>query len=100
VQGAVTKQVLPDVPAFARTTIRGTFQVSVRVTVAPDGDVLNAALDSPAISRYFAILSLQAAQNWKFKPAQVEGRAVSSVWVLRFQFSQTGTEVTPIETSP
>jgi TonB family protein len=100
VQGAVAKQVLPDVPAYASATIRGTFQVSVRVTVAPDGNVLNAALDSPAVSRYFANLSLQAARNWKFKPAQVDGRLVSSVWVLRFQFSQAATRVTFVETSP
>jgi TonB family protein len=74
--------------------------VTIRVTVDPGGNVSNAAFDSPGPSKYFAKLALQAAQHWKFKPAQVDGQAVSSVWILRFQFRQTATEVTPVEASP
>jgi hypothetical protein len=51
-------------------------------------------------SKYFANLGLQAARHRTFKPAQVVGQAVSSVWVLRFQFGQGGTDVTPSEASP
>lgn len=99
-KGAVTDRVLPDVPQSASMTIRGTVEVRVRVTVGPSGNVSNATFDSPGPSRYFANLALQAAQHWRFKPAQVDGQAVTSVWVLRFQFRQTATEVTPIEASP
>ena len=49
---------------------------------------------------YFAKLALDAARRWKSKPAQVNGRAVSSVWLLRFDFGPTGTEGTPAETAP
>jgi serine/threonine-protein kinase len=100
VKGAVVERVLPDVPRSASMTIHGKVEVRIRVTVDPSGDVSNAAFDSPGVSKYFANLALQAARNWRFKPAQVDGQAVSSVWILRFQFRQTGTEVTPVEASP
>jgi TonB family protein len=74
--------------------------VRVRITVDPNGNVSNAALDSLGPSRYFANLALQAAQDWKFKPAQVDGQSVRRVWILKFDFRQTGTEVTQVETSP
>jgi TonB family protein len=100
VKGAVAERVLPDVPQSARTTIWGTVEVRIRVTVDPSGDVSNATFDSPGVSKYFANLALQAARDWRFKPAQVDGQTVSSVWILRFQFRQTATEVTPLEASP
>jgi TonB family protein len=83
-----------------RETIHGKIQVSIRVTVDAGGNVSNAAVDSPGPSKYFAKAALQAAQQWRFKPAQVNGQAVSSVWVLRFEFGKTATEVTPVEVTP
>jgi TonB family protein len=100
VKGAVAERVLPDVPRSASMTIQGKVEVRIRVTVDPSGDVSNAAFDSPGVSKYFANMALQAARNWRFKPAQVDDQAVTSVWILRFQFRQTGTEVTPVEASP
>jgi TonB family protein len=100
VKGAVAERVLPDVPRSASRTIQGKVEVRIRVTVDPSGDVSDAAFDSPGVSKYFANLALQASRNWRFKPAQVDDQAVSSVWILRFQFRQTGTEVTPVEASP
>jgi serine/threonine-protein kinase len=100
VKGDVAERVLPDVPEKVRATIHGKVPVSIRVTVDPGGNVSNAAVDSPGPSKYFAKLALQAAQQWRFKPAQVKGQAVSSEWVLRFVFGQTATEVTPVEVTP
>lgn len=99
-KGAVAEQVMPDVPEKVRATIHGKFQVSIRVAVDAGGNVTNAAADSPGPSKYFAKAALQAAQRWRFKPPQVNGQAVSSEWVLRFEFGQAATEVTPVETSP
>jgi TonB family protein len=73
--------------------------VKVRVTTDPDGQVSNATLDSPGPSKYFARVALEAAQRWRFQPAQVDGHPVSSVWMLQFQFTQAGTEVTPVQTA-
>jgi TonB family protein len=100
VQGSVAERVLPNVPESARMTIRGTVKVSIRVTVDSSGDVSNATFDSPGASKYFANMALHAARDWKFKPAQVDGQSVTSVWILRFQFRNTATEVTPVEASP
>jgi TonB family protein len=100
VKGAVAEQVLPDILPSARESIHGQFSLSIRVTVDPSGAVSTAAVDSPGPSKYFAKVALKAAQQWKFKPAQVDGQPVSSVWILRFLFTQTETEVTPIEESP
>jgi TonB family protein len=100
VKGEVAQRVLPDVPRKASATIRGTAKVGIRVAVDTSGNVSNAALDSPGSSRYFSNLALQAARQWRFKPAQVGGQAVSSQWILEFQFRQSGTEVAPVQVSP
>ena len=96
-KGAVAKRVLPDVPQTSRMTVRGTVPVSIRVTADSSGNVSNAIIDSPGVRRYLANLALQAARGWKFEPPQVDGQAVTSVWILRFQFRKTGTDVIPVE---
>jgi TonB family protein len=100
VQRGVRQKVLPDVPQSARDTIRGTVRVSVRVAVDPSGSVVEATLDSPGPSRYFANLALQAARRWKFWPEEVDGRHVSNEWILQFEFSRTATEAFPGQVTP
>jgi TonB family protein len=100
VQGEVLKEVLPDVPQKARDTIQGTVRVSVRVGVDPFGSVVGATLDSPGPSKYFANLALQAARRWEFRPAEVDGRCVSSEWILRFEFNGTATKAFPVQAAP
>jgi TonB family protein len=83
----VVQQVVPNVPQTASETIHGTVGVSVRVKVDASGNVVGADLDSPGPSKYFARLSLEAAQRWKFAPSgQNPGRA----FVLHFEFRNTG----------
>jgi TonB family protein len=98
--GQVAQQVLPDVPASARNTIRGKVAVGVRISVDSKGNVTQAELDSPGPSKYFARLALEAAQQWKFEPPRMEGRGVLSDWLLRFEFTGSGTKVVPRETAP
>lgn len=99
-KGAVVERVQPEVSRNASKTIQGKVKVTIRITVDASGNVSNAAFDSSGPSKYFANLALQAARQWKFKSAQVGGRAVPSVWILRFQFGRDGTEITPAEVSP
>jgi len=96
-QGSVLEQVLPDVPVSARNTITGKIRVSVRVTVSPAGEVTDTALTNPGPSKYFARLAEEASRRWKFKPAEADGQPVASAWILRYQFTQSGTEVVPEE---
>ena len=100
IQGAVSERVLPNVPRNARDTIQGKVKVTVRVLADSTGDVSTATLENPGPSKYFASLAIAAARRWKFKPAQVDGKPVSSKWTLRFRFGRAATEVVPVETSP
>jgi TonB family protein len=96
----VVEQVMPDLLPGAVASIHGQVNVKVRVAVDATGAVSNAALDSPGPSKYFANAALEAARRWRFKAAQAKGQAVGSVWMLQFQFKQSGTDVTPIEVTP
>lgn len=88
--GAVLQKVLPQVPESARRTITGTIRVRVKASVDSAGNVTEATLDSPGPSAYFARLSQQAAEKWKFAPAQA-----SSQWLLHFSFTSHSTDATP-----
>ena len=100
VKGAVAYQAVPHVPQHISDDIQGRIRVGIRVQVDPDGKVSDATIDLQGPSRYFANQALQAARDWKFRPARVDGRAVASTWTLQFRFGQTGTTITPTETSP
>jgi len=91
---------MPDVSRSAQNTITGRFRVSVQVEVDASGNVWEAKLVSPGPSKYFASHALAAARGWKFNPQQVDGRAVASEWILRFQFARANIQVFPAETEP
>jgi TonB family protein len=100
VKGEVAHQVLPTVPQKARDTIRGTLKNSIRVHVDPAGGVSEASVDKPGPSQYFAKLATNAARGWKFTAAKAGGQNIASEWVLRFEFTQGGTKVTPAQVAP
>ncbi len=100
VKGEVASQATPNVPQPILDTVQGHVRVRIRVQVDSQGKVADAAIDDPGTSRYFAAKALASARNWKFTPAQVGGHSAASAWILHFQFGQTGTTITPIETAP
>ena len=100
VHGEVLNQVLPDVSDKARSTIWGTVRVAVKVHVDPVGNVAGAELDSPGPSRFFADKALQAAKNWDFAPAKLDGHNVASDWVIKFHFTPSAIKVYPTEERP
>lgn len=99
-KGEIAERVMPDVSANANRTIRGKVDVNVRVDVDASGAVENARFESRGPSRYFAARALEAARKWRFKPAERDGKAVPSAWLLRFQFRRSGPEATGTEVSP
>jgi TonB family protein len=99
-KGAVAQQVMPDVPEKAIRTIQGKVKVSIQLNVDPSGAVSDASIASQGPSKYFANLALEAAKSWKFMPPQANGQGIASVWVLHFDFRQSGVDVTPTEQSP
>ena len=99
-RGKVLQEVSPDVSPGSRRTITGHVKVSVEVSVDTFGNVSQARLVSSGPSKYFANQALTAARRWKFTPARVNGQALPSEWILRFQFGRTSTQVLPAETKP
>ena len=83
-KSTAAREVQPDVPASAMMTIVGKINVTIRLAVDENGNVTGAAFESAGPSKYFANKALDAARQWKFKPAQSEG----------------GIDVTPTETAP
>jgi protein TonB len=86
---AVIQQVMPDVLPKALASIHGKVNVRVRVTVNSAGAVSDATFESEGPSQYFAKAAMQAAEKWKFKPAQ----AAPGKWILHFQFTTEGADV-------
>jgi TonB family protein len=99
-QGEVLSQVMPEVSTKARATIRGTVHVAVKLRVDTAGNVASAELFSPGPSRYFADQALQAAHRWDFAPAKVDGHAVPSEWVVRFEFTPFNTKAHSTQSTP
>jgi TonB family protein len=97
--GEVLNQVMPEISQRARSTIRGTVRVLVKVHVNSSGSVTGADLAS-APSRFFADAAVQAARRWDFAPPKVGGQNVASEWLLRFEFTQSDAKVFPLQTSP
>jgi len=82
---SVEHQVLPKVSEKARSTIRGTVRINVRVALNSDGSVASAELDSAAPSQFFAKLALDAARQWKFAPSSEPSA------IIHFDFTNTST---------
>jgi TonB family protein len=99
-QGTVAHQVMPEVSNAALRTVHGKLKIRIKVTVDSSGNVVLAKFDSRGPSKYFAERTLEAARQWKFKPAQIDGRGVPSEWILRFEFTRSGATVYPAQTFP
>jgi len=92
-QGKVLQQIEPVVSKSARNTVSGTIRIKVKVSVDASGNVDNATVITEGPSKYFARQAMEAAEQWKFAPAQANGQAVPSAWILHFGFRRSGTEV-------
>jgi TonB family protein len=99
-KGAVAHRVVPEVPAYARNTIRGTVSMAIRVMADATGQVTNATFKSGGSSKYFERTALDAARGWKFKPPLKDGQPVESAWLIHFKFRQSGTETAAVEETP
>jgi TonB family protein len=100
VQGNALSQIMPEVSQNALHTVTGRIKVGVEVAVDASGKVSSARLKSAGPSQYFSTRALAAARQWKFNPAHVNGQAVASEWILRFQFARTSMQVFPTELKP
>jgi TonB family protein len=91
-QSAAIKKVQPVYPPIAKAAgAQGVVQV--RITVNETGDVINAEIISgPPLLREAA---LEAAQQWKFNPTEINGKPVKVSGVLTFNFTLSNSGAAP-----
>lgn len=92
-KGAVASRVMPNVAPGARDSMRRPVQVDVRVMVDAKGRVTSAQSVTHSRGNYWARISQQAAEGWKFKAPVSGGRPRDSYWMLLFQYNRGRTEV-------
>jgi hypothetical protein len=96
-KGAVLKRVLPNVAPGAVQSMRRPVQVDVRVSVSSKGTVSSALCVTQRRGNYWAKISQQAAEEWKFKAPVREGQAQASQWMLLFQYNHGRTDAVATE---
>jgi hypothetical protein len=64
----------------------------VRVSVNSNGTVSSAQCVTQSRGNYWAKVSQQAAEGWKFKAPVSQGQAQDSYWMLLFQYSRGKTD--------
>jgi protein TonB len=67
-------------------------RVQVRVTIGPDGRVIDVALISATNDAFWQVTRQQALRHWHFRPATVDGRPVqdSKLMSLVFRITDQG----------
>lgn len=98
--GVVLNQILPDIPDKALATITGKVRVTVLAHVDAAGNVSDAEFENPGPSKYFADAALKAVRRWEFSSPEVGGRSIPSEWLVRFEFSPSGIQAFPTQSSP
>lgn len=96
-RGAVVKRVLPSVAPGARQSMRRPLDVEVRVSVNARGTVSNTTYLTQGPGNYYARISHQAAEEWRFQSPVTNGEPQASEWLLRFHFDRSHVEVTATE---
>jgi hypothetical protein len=81
------KEVTPTVPITLRKAL-GNDEVNVDVRVEVDSNGQVKKLEAPESSRHadFVKLASDSAKHWKFEPARLRGKQVSSNMLLHFRF--------------
>jgi len=95
--GAVLKQVMPNISSKATEGMREPVEVELHVSVNDEGTATNAEYRSQGPGNYFARVAKQSVLRWKFQPPVKDGQARSSVWTVRFRFGREETDVTATE---
>ena len=61
-------------------------RVQVRVTIGPDGRVIDVVLISATSDAFWRVTQQQALRHWRFRPATVDGRPVQDTRVMSLVF--------------
>lgn len=86
------RQVAPVAAVSVRNRIVDEIPVYVTMRIGANGSVVGAqaATAGDGVHAYLAQRALEAARQWKFRPAMLGAEAVPSKWTVRFQFQKSG----------
>jgi eukaryotic-like serine/threonine-protein kinase len=95
-QLGIVQRVMPQVSSSARRSIQGKIKTRVRVNVDAAGNVANATMESGGPSKYFSRISMEAAREWKFVPADAAEQSGRREWKIQFAFTRAKTEASAV----
>ena len=86
------REVAPMAAESIRNRIVDEIPVYVTLRIGPNGSVVGAqaATAGEGIEAYLVQRSLEAARQWKFRPARLGAEAVPGKWTVRFLFAKSG----------
>jgi outer membrane biosynthesis protein TonB len=84
------RRVQPLLAPNIRALLRGDTEVSVRLLVNANGNVVKVEPFGPmdGLPRVLLPPAMAAARQWRFEPARTPGGPVPSEFVVKFQFSR------------
>jgi hypothetical protein len=88
------REVAPMAAESIRNRIVDEIPVYVTLRIGANGSVVGAqaATAGEGIEAYLVQRSLEAARQWKFRPARLGTDAVPSKWTVRFLFDRSGVQ--------
>jgi hypothetical protein len=88
------REVAPMAAVSIRNRIVDEIPVYVTLRIGPNGSVVGAqaATAGEGIEAYLVQRSLEAARQWKFRPARLGAEAVPGKWTVRFLFDKSGVQ--------
>jgi len=88
------REVAPMAAESIRNRIVEEIPVYVTLRIGPNGTVVGAesATAGDGIEAYLVQRSLEAARQWKFRPARLGAEAVPGKWTVRFLFDKSGVQ--------
>jgi TonB family protein len=83
------RQVVPIVPGHLKPLLTRAIVVEVKLSVDAEGRVTNAeAAAGGGVLAHLGRVSQDAARQWRFQPATLNGKPVPSVHVVQFKFGK------------
>ncbi len=96
----VVNQTMPEVLDKARRSIQGKVNVVLKVHADAYGAVRDVTLEPPPVSRYFSGVAMKAVRRWKFRTVKDGEVYVPQDWMVRLEFTRSGTKVSVEHAAP
>jgi hypothetical protein len=80
-------RVLPEIPDHLKDRVTADLRIPIRVYIDATGQVTGtSSLSTEPVAHRLSVPAIEAARQWRFEPARVEGRNVPSETIVEFFF--------------